>query len=526
MSNEIEALKFIYNELKKNRNINIEKVKSKAAREFKLSKMPTNADILTVIPEDEKNNFTDLLKIKPVRSLSGVCIIAVMLKPWPCPHGICICCPKGENAPQSYTGEEPAALRAQHNEFDPYKQVKNRIAQLDAIGHITDKCELIVMGGTFTSHTLDYQEWFVRRCFDAFNSKNSILIEEAHKLNEQSKHRCVGLTFETRPDWCKPHHIDRMLTCGCTRVELGVQTTYDYVYAAMNRGHRISDVIDATQNLRDAGIKINYHMMPGLPKTTKEQDFSNFKHIFSKEIFQPDMVKIYPTLVVKGTELYSLYEKGEYSPPSLDYMLDLIVKIKKIMPPWVRTMRIQRDIPAFQIIAGIKKSNLGELVYNKLVEEDVQCKCIRCREVGHKFLKEGLSPQDTSFVYRTYKAGQGTEHFISMEDVDQDILLGYIRLRFPSKHAHRDEINEKAALIRELHVYGPVKSLKRDVSRINKEHLVQHTGLGSNLLEKAENIAQKHKYKQMLIMSGVGVRDYYKKRGYEQYGPYMRKKLE
>ena len=405
---------------------------------------------------------------------------------------------------------------------DRYKQTKNRIDQLEITGHNTDKVEIIIMGGTFPSLTLDYQQWFVKRIFDALNGQESKYLEEAQKLNETANHRCVGLTFETRPDWCKESHIDRMLEMGATRVEVGVQNIYDFIYARVKRGHTVRDVIEATRLARDAGLKINYHMMPGLPGSDLDRDLRAFRKIFGDPDFRPDMVKIYPTLVLEGTELYEMYKRNEYRPYTTEEVVELIVKIKEMMPPWVRTMRIQRDIPAHLIVAGVKTGNLGELVYKELKRRGIQCRCIRCREAGHRYLKEGILPEKSEIIVRRYEAGDGIEYFISSEDREKDILLGYIRLRFPSENAHRSEFDSETAIVRELHVYGPVLGIgEKPVHRA----MVQHRGTGRQLLGEAEQLSLESGYRRLLVISGVGVRNYYRAMRYEREGPYMVKKL-
>ena len=513
-----EILNDVISFFKYNKYRDLQNFKSYISKKYRLRKIPSNADLLGLLPDTLRYRYSRYLRIKPVRSLSGVTVVAVMSKPGECPHGICSYCPRGKNAPQSYTGSEPAAMRAINNSFDPYLQVKNRLSQLDATGHCTDKIELIIMGGTFPAFTLDYQEWFVKRCFDALNNHNSRYIEDAHILNEKAKHRCVGLTFETRPDWCMESQIDRMLRLGATRVEIGVQTLYDYIYAKIKRGHRVSDVIKATQLVKDSGLKINYHIMPGLPGSSWETDFNMIKRIFTESCFKPDMIKIYPTVVIQGTELYDQYLRGEYTPPSLEETIELIVEIKKIMPVWIRTMRIQRDISADKIVAGIKKSNLGELVYKRMEELGIKCRCIRCREIGHKMFKENIEPEKPEIVQYKYDASGGKEIFISYEDAAQDILLGYLRLRFPSGESHRAEISSDAAIVRELHVYGNVAPIG---GYIDSEDTVQHKGIGRNLLRQAESIAEENGYRRIAVTSGVGVRDYYRRLGYKRVGPYM-----
>ena len=531
----------------------LEVEKRQLCRDLKLSRFMSNADILEYATPDEKEIVSNILKKKPTRTMSGVAIVAVMCHPHKCPHGRCFYCPESDIAPPSYTGEEPAALRGRMYEFHPYIQCFNRLKQLKKIGHPIDKVELIIMGGTFPSRDLCYQEWFVSQCLKAMTDfgliienkptnydynldyeeirsfeegvlktyppNDYVLIDDVQKANENSKVRCVGMTFETRPDYCKKEHINRMLNFGVTRVELGVQTLSDELYEKIKRGHAISDVIEANQLLRDSAIKVAMHMMPGLFVDEKE-DLKMFKRLFSDDNFKPDMLKIYPCLVTQGSELYDLWKEGKYAPYTDEEAVDLIVKIKKILPKWVRTMRIQRDIPSTLIEAGVKKSNLGELVYNRLEEENIDCQCIRCREIGHKKTKKEYSLDDFKLFKESYDACGGIENFLSIEDKNEESIAGFLRLRLPSENHFRPEITDSTALVRELHVYGNMIQIGDKNPSIG-----QHTGFGERLLKEAENIAADNGKEEVAIISGIGSRNYYRKFGYEKVGPYMIKKL-
>jgi elongator complex protein 3 len=540
-----DACRFIIDEIltgKIKSKRDLEKVKLKACRDFKLMEFMSNSLILEKASPEERKILAPIIRKKPTRTISGVAVVAVMCKPHKCPHGRCNYCPESEVAPPSYTGEEPAALRARMYKFDPYMQTYNRLLQLESIGHPLDKVELIVMGGTFPSYNVCYQEWFITNCLRAMNDfgledektkvkirktselnvpKDFVYLEDMQIKNELSSVRCVGMTFETRPDYAKIQDIDRMLTMGVTRVELGVQTIYNFIYKRIERGHRVEDVVRSAQNLRDSGIKVAFHMMPGL-YSDPERDMRIFHRLFEDENFRPDMIKIYPCLVTKGSKLYDLWKKGDYKPYNTQEAVDLIVELKKILPKWVRTMRIQRDIPSQLIEAGVKKSNLGELVYNRLEQEGVNCKCIRCREVGHK-ASLGITP-DFHNVYLTkteYNAAGGREIFLSHEDISKDILMGFLRLRIPSENAHRVEINDKTAIIRELHVYGQMAEIGQ-----KSDELYQHMGYGEKLLQEAEKVAsEEYDSEKLLIISGLGARNYYRKFGYEREGPYMSKKI-
>jgi len=539
------ACRFIINEIMEG-NVkskkDLEKLKLKACRDFKLMEFMSNSLLLENATPSERAKISPLIRKKPTRTISGVAVVAVMCKPHKCPHGRCNYCPESDIAPPSYTGEEPAALRARMFDFDPYRQAYNRLLQLESIGHPIDKVELIVMGGTFPSYFTCYQEWFVTRCIEAMNNygltdedtkiyirNGGILtvpnkfnyLDDIQTANEISSVRCVGMTFETRPDYAKIPDVDRMLKLGVTRVELGVQTIYNFIYKRIERGHRVSDVIESTRILRDSGLKVAMHLMPGL-FSDPERDMRIFHRIFKDDNFKPDMLKIYPCLVTKGSEFYDLWKKGDYIPYTTEEAVDLIVNIKKMLPKWVRTMRIQRDIPSQLIEAGVKKSNLGELVYNKLAEENVKCQCIRCREVGHQGV--GVNPifGDIKLMKEEYSAGMGREIFLSHEDPLNDILIGFLRLRIPSSIAHRKEVDEKTAIVRELHVYGQMAELGQ-----KKDEIWQHMGFGEDLLAEAENIAlETYDKNKLLIISGVGARNYYRKFGYEREGPYMSKILK
>ncbi|MCK5289593.1 MAG: tRNA uridine(34) 5-carboxymethylaminomethyl modification radical SAM/GNAT enzyme Elp3, partial [Candidatus Aenigmarchaeota archaeon] len=343
----------------------LRKAKIRLSRESSLSGIISNSAILEHATEDEKSRLSLLVR-KPIRTISGVAVVAVMCKPGKCP-GKCIYCPDFSGAPRSYTGKEPAAMRAQRMDHDPYRQVEHRLMQLGEIGHKTSKVELIIMGGTFPSLDWAYQKDFVKRCFDAMNGSDSSDLKMAQELNESSLHRCVGLTVETRPDFSKREQIDRFLELGATRVELGVQTTSDDVYKKANRGHTVNDVIEATRLLKDSGYKVCYHYMPGL-FVDAEKDIELFSKLFENPDFRPDMLKIYPTLIIKGTKLYDMWKKGEYKPYSNSEAIEAIARMKSLVPEYVRIMRVQRDIPAYNIESGSNLGNLREEVEKKCVE--------------------------------------------------------------------------------------------------------------------------------------------------------------
>ena len=506
----------------------VERLKMEVFKRYRLPRLPKNSELIARLRPEEKAKLLPVLRRKAVRAISGVVTISVMTRPEPCPKPEpCVYCPGGPvmGTPQSYTGHEPACRRALQSDFDPYGQVMSRIEQLRAIGHDVDKVELIVLGGTFTSLPVDYQRWFVKRCLDALNGVEAGSLEEAKRIAETTAPiRNSGITIETRPDCAGEKEVDLLLELGVTRVEVGVQTIYDDVYELIKRGHTVDDVVKCFQVLKDSGFKVVAHLMPNLPGSTPERDLEMFKTVFTDERFKPDAVKIYPTLVIKGTELYRMWKSGLWEPYETEELLDLLARIKAMVPPWVRIQRLQRDIPAPLIEAGPRKSNLREIVQAYMRARGLRCRCIRCREVGHKMLKEGLvpRPEDIRLVDRREGASGGVDIFLSFEDVRQDILIGYIRVRIPSERAHRPEVREApSAIIRELHVYGPMVPVG-----LRRPEGWQHRGYGAKLIAEAERVArEEYDARKMLILSGLGVKRYYARFGYRPDGPYVSKRL-
>lgn len=503
----------------------IARIKKKVSKKYSLPSIPGDAEVLSCLKdassatdEEEIERLRKILKVKPVRTISGVAVISVMTSPAPCPHGKCLPCPGGveKNTPQSYIGLEPAAQRGWQHEYDPYNQVRGRISELASIGHDVDKAEIIVMGGTFPARESSYKQDFMLGIFNALNTfqngEKDFSLEEAKEKNESASVRCTGITFETRPDYAKKSQIEEMLEYGGTKVELGVQTVYDSILQKINRGHGVKDTVEATRLLKDSAFKVGYHVMPGLPFSDLKKDEEMFKELFANLDLKPDYLKIYPTLVVEGTELHQMWENGEYRPYDTDEVVDLIARTKRHFPPWVRVQRIQRDIPVKNAL-GLDKGNVRQLVHQRLRDYGYNCNCIRCREVGHR----GIEEADMEPVDRKYKASKGEEYFISYEVHHSGSLAGFIRLRFPYE-PFIDTLKD-AALIRELHVYG--KSLPIGSK---DEGAFQHKSIGKNLLARAEEMA-KQKYDKIAIISGVGVRDYYRKLGYEKNQEYMVKKI-
>ncbi len=510
-----------------------------------IAKVPTDIAILTHAKKEDLPILKKYLQTKPTRTISGVAVVAVMTRPAKCPHGKCVYCPGGPESsfgdvPQSYTGKEPATMRGLRTGFDPYVQVFSRLEQYIVTGHNPNKAELIIMGGTFPSFTKKYQESFVASAFKAMNDFSRIFyrngefnfdkfreffelpgtikdekrvkkviskikkqkgkaeLEREQKRNESSAIRCVGLTIETRPDYAMEKHVKEMLRMGATRVEIGIQSVYDEVLKKIERGHTVNETAEAFRVLKDNGFKINAHYMIGLPGSSVKKDIEGIKKLFSEEKFRPDMLKIYPCIVTKGTKLYDMWKKGLYRPIKTEQAARIITQAKKFVPEYCRIMRIQRDIPSTVIEAGPKMTNLRQHIKENY---GIECRCIRCREI-----KKG-DIRNPSIKVKEYAASGGKEFFISLEENDK--IIGFCRLR----------ISGETAFIRELHVYGSAEQLK-------EEGKAQHRGFGKQLMKKAEEIAGKSKIKKMKVISGVGVREYYRKLGYKKEGSYMVKSFK
>jgi elongator complex protein 3 len=502
-------------------------ITKKLCSKHKLSSLPGNQKILKYV--NPKSKVRKLLKVKPVKTASGIAVIALMPKPFACPHGRCVYCPGGveENVPLSYTGSEPCAKYAQQYEFDPLKQIQSKMLQLYSRGHGLDKVELVIVGGTFPFFSQDYQRDFVKASFDALNNCSSRCLEESMEINERAGTRCVGFTVETKPDFCKRQHVDAMLELGVTRIEIGVQSLQEEAYRAVNRGHNLCDVIESFQIARDAGYKIVAHMMPGLPTASPESDIADFHRLIEDPHFRPDMLKIYPTLVLKGTGLYSLYKQGKYYPYSHEDYIRILVEVKKAIPPWIRIMRVQREIEDKDIVAGPREGNLRQSALQRLNDLGLKCRCIRCREVGLQRRTE-LQDQEVCMNRINYIASGGQEVFLSYESKDRLSILGFLRLRDPAL-PHREEIKaqgiagySRSAIVRELHVYG----VSVDIGCMPENDSYQHKGYGLRLMQEAERIARdEFDLRKISVISAVGTREYYMKMGYYRNGPYMTKSL-
>ncbi len=495
-----------------------------------------NADILKVYREvvaeaDRDPALLKVLRKRDVRTLSGIAPVTVLTKPYPCP-GRCAYCPTEARMPKSYIASEPAAQRALKLQFDPYEQMARRIEAFEANGHSADKIELIVLGGTWSYYDEEYQETFIKGLFDAANGFASDTLEEAQTKNETAQHRIIGLTLETRPDYVTKEELWRMRRYGCTHVQIGVQTLDQQVLDLIKRDDTVANIARATAMLRDFGFKVTYHLMPGLPGATPEGDYQVFKKVFSDPGFQPDMLKIYPTVVVKSAQIYQWFQEGKYKPYEGEQLIELLARIKKdIIPPYVRINRLIRDIPGDEIEGGNLVTNLRQIMHQR----GITCQCIRCREV-----RDAVPESEAELVERTYRAGQGTEYFLSFENADRSKLYAFTRLRLPDmKHRKTEKLgvirffdkqkitmtgNELAfspdtALIRELHTYGELIPVGSGRSA------TQHIGFGKRLMARAEEIAREHGYARLAVISGIGVRDYYRKLGYTLQDTYMVKEL-
>ena len=541
------------------------KLKAELSHKYKLKSIPMNIEILCNLEPEQITKYKKFLITKPTRTISGVAPLAIMTAPLNCPtQAKCTFCPGGPNSyygdtPKSYPGGSPAHLRAMRNNYDSYLQVLNRLEHYILLNQDCSKTELIIMGGTFPSYPLKYRHDFVTYTLKAMNDfsemfftpefnlekfriffelpadvkdpertkrihqkllaiKRTTTLEREQKRNEISNIRCTVFCIETRPDCALPVHINDMLKLGCTRVELGVQSLSDDVLQKVERGHDVQSSIQATQLLRDSFLKVGYHMMLGLPGSTYESDVKMFQELFTNPAYKPDALKIYPCLVFKGTKLYQQWQNGEFQPIDAHEAVQRIVEIKKYISPYCRIMRIQRDIPTYMVEAGVEKTNLRQEVFELLKKQKVVCRCIRCREPK----KMDIDWNNIRLQRFDYEASQGQEIFLSCDDVKNDKILGFTRLRIPYQ-PFRPEITANTAGIREIHVYGSAVHIGKEAERE-----VQHHGLGLQLLQEAERIAtEEFDAKKMIIIAGIGAREYFKKKvGYKQEGPYVSKKIK
>lgn len=491
--------------------------KRRVSKKYKIP-CPSNIELLRAYHELVKNKsgkksaeLERLLRTRPIRSLSGIVNVSVLTKSYPCP-GKCLYCPREKGIPKSYVSGEPAVERAKRLKYNPYLQVKKRVEMLEFEGHPTEKIELRIVGGTWSYYLKKYQSWFVKRCFDACNEKNSKNLKEAQRLNEKAKHRIVGLSIETRPDFINKNEIKRLRELGITMVEIGVQSIYDNILKLNQRGHGNREIILATKLLKDAGFKVLYQMMPNLLGSNLRKDEEMFKELFSSSDFQPDLLKIYPCALLKEVPLYGLWKKGKYKPYTQSQLINLLKSIKKKIPYYVRIQRITRDIPSRSIIAGPAKiSNLRQILFEKMKKEGWQCKCIRCREV-----KETYSQKERIYLFRqNYKASEGKEIFLSFENKQRTKLYSLLRLRLTS---------DKLAMIRELHTYGQQLPFLYPLTKLIVSP--QHKGLGKKLIKEAEKITKNEfKLNKVAVIAAVGTRVYFRRLGYRLENTYMAKRI-
>ncbi|MBI5654099.1 tRNA uridine(34) 5-carboxymethylaminomethyl modification radical SAM/GNAT enzyme Elp3 [Candidatus Uhrbacteria bacterium] len=510
-----------------------------------------------------------VLRVKDVRTDSGVAPITVLTKPWACP-GKCVYCPTEARMPKSYISSEPAAARALSLDFDPYDQVTQRVGALERNGHEAKKIELIIKGGTWSNYPWNYRKWFIKRCFDAANhlgSRTAYNVQrtgsEARgtryevrkryptlvaslKANETAGYRIIGLTIETRPDWVNAEEIKRLREIGCTRVELGVQTLTDKILEITKRGHKVEDVIRATALLKTAGFKVDYHILPGQPGSTPKRDLGDFRRVFADPDFRPDMVKLYPCVVMKGSELYKWNERGDFKPLEGKKLRELLIDMKTLVPRYCRISRMIRDFPAKDITSGTKITNLRDEIARDMEKRGLACVCLRCREVGHvASLKGSGYDLKTRLFEEWYDNAGGREVFLSIEDKERKAVFAFLRLRLPLiRRPERSEAKLKdlykdpstalgttqiyedfpvlrdSAIVRELHTYGTALNLKQ-----TRSDAAQHKGYGKMLMLEAEMIAKREGYVKVAVISGIGVREYYKMLGYRLKDTYMVKKI-
>jgi len=505
-------------------------IKRWAASVFKIS-FPSNVKLFEVYQKMLKKGKIKrnlelelLLRKRKIRSLSGVVVVSVLTKPFPCP-GKCIFCPKEKGIPKSYVSGEPAVERAKELNFNPFLQMRKRLESLEKQGHPTDKVEVRIIGGTFSAYPERYKNWFIASLFAGANRKTlpkKLVLEKEQKKNEKAKHRIVCLSIETRPDLINENEIKKLRKLGVTLVELGIQTVDENILKLCQRGHGVKEIIKATKLLKDAGFKVMYQVMPNLPASNLKKDFQIFKKIFEDENFKPDWLKIYPCVATEGTLLYRWLKKGKWKPYSDKELIELLIKIKSIVPRWIRIARIYRDIPAQKIKGGCKISNLREVVKKEMEKRKISCNCIRCREIKMYF----SSQQKLKLFREDYWASGGKEIFLSFETEDRKYLFSFLRLRIPSqifkKENHFLSVLSNSAIIREIHTYGFQVPLKK-----REKISPQHRGLGRKLVRKAEKIVKEEfNLSRIAVISGIGVRDYWRKLGYRLKETYMIKRLK
>jgi elongator complex protein 3 len=507
-----------------------------------------------IIPFERK--IFERLRLKPTRTVSGVAPVAVLTGPYPCPAD-CIFCPEVKGYPRSYLPDEPAVQRAKRARFDPFEETRARITALENMGHSTDKIELLVIGATWSAYPHRYQEWFIRRCLEAMNGRESGTLAEAQAANESAAHRSVGLVIETRPDYITLDEVRRLRRLGVTKVQLGAQSTDDAILAANRRGHTIADTRRAVRMLRLAGFKLHLHWMPNLLGATPESDLEDFRHLWADPALRPDELKIYPCSVIEGTELHRRWQQGEFRPYTDEELIELLVAAKSIVPAYCRINRIIRDIPAHYIVAGSTQSHMRQTIQREMRARGLRCGCIRCREVR----AERLDAEQLQLETTSYRTDATTEYFVSLvtpagrsfspfgpegerpavspptpKGIDFGTavhatgsrepagkLAGFLRLSLPAPDAPRDEMLEElkgCAIVREVHVFGP--ALEIGVASSGE---AQHAGLGRRLAEEAMRIARSAGYRRLAVIASTGTREYYRKLGFELGELYMARSI-
>lgn len=560
----LETIILYISEKKPKNKAEFDDLRRKKCSELKIPQ-PGNKELLTAYHKLVKNKSIEksesiehFIRKANIRSLSGIAVITSLVKPYPCP-GKCVYCPTEVRMPKSYIASEPAAARSLRLDFDPYDLMQGRILMLEKNGHPCDKIEYITKGGTWNAYTLTYQYWYILESFKACNNltrKKPIpktteddwkkkplqelqdALEQEQRYNEHARHRIIGITLETRPDAITPKTIDHMRRQGCTRIELGLQAPDDRILDLIQRGHTVDQFRKAILLLRMAGFKVDLHMMPDLPGTTPEHDVWMYKQLFDDPSLRPDMVKIYPNTVIPSAELYQWFLDGRYTPYGDAALFDALLEMKKATPRYCRISRLIRDIPEHEIKAGNKVTNLRQALEETLNKQGIYCQCLRCREIGRQLKR---IPQDTvpTLFIDEYDTIGGKEYFITFEDPKRIAVFGFLRLRLPGDPTgtqdtfvspqEQNSLNKllsigetsSIAFVRELHTYGQLVG----IGKTNDVAASQHKGLGKKLLQCAENIAKKHGFHTVAVISGVGVRGYYRKTGYRKHGTYMTKSL-
>ncbi len=460
------------------------------------------------------SSLLERIRMKPVRTLSGVTTVTVLTKPYPCP-GKCIFCPTDVRMPKSYLPDEPGARRALEHSFDPFTQVAARIQALEAVGHPTDKIELLILGGTWSSYRRDYQEWFIRRCLEAMNGVESDSLAGAQSLNETAAHRNVGLVIETRPDHVDPAELAWLRKLGVTKVQMGAQSLDDHILELNQRGHTVAETHQAVELLRRAGFKIVLHWMPNLLGATPASDRDDFARLWDG--LCPDEIKIYPCQLLANADLYAYWQRGEYHPYTTEELVSLIADVKVGIPAYCRVNRVIRDIPSTNVVEGNKRTSLRQDVQDEMRRRGTACRCIRCREVR----KQSFDQKDLRLEDLVYQADGAEEHFLSFVTPD-DRLAGFLRLSLPARSSLSLGLEDlqEAAMIREVHVYG--QSLPVGMEQLGA---AQHSGLGTRLLALAEQTARQRGFKRLAVISAIGTRRYYLDRGFERGALYLVKNL-